>query len=200
MESFGEAGWEWEFSWRRNLFDNELGRASAFIDQATALSPNAALKDYWVWGADPKGIFSTSTAYLCIKGDQPIDYLNCGFSQLWEIKVPPRALSFAWRLLWDRTFVQIEVLRQQLELAKELNKPASVHCVCAFGDLLELMKSMGPFPAGVILHSYLGSAEMVPEFSKLGAYFSFSGFLMSQKANKAKKMLKMMIFITPDIC
>ncbi|KAI4350391.1 hypothetical protein L6164_004850 [Bauhinia variegata] len=52
------------------------------------------------------------------------------------------------------------------------------------------MKSMGPFPAGVILHSYLGSAEMVPEFSKLGAYFSFSGFTMSLKANKAKRMLK----------
>ncbi|KAF7801981.1 TatD-related deoxyribonuclease [Senna tora] len=86
---------------------------------------------------------------------------------------------------------QVEVLRQQLELAKELNKPASVHCVRAFGDLLQLMKSIGPFPAGVILHSYLGSAEMVPEFSKLGAYFSFSGFLMSLKANKAKKMLKM---------
>ncbi|XP_061351252.1 uncharacterized protein LOC133296308 isoform X2 [Gastrolobium bilobum] len=86
---------------------------------------------------------------------------------------------------------QVEVLRKQLELAKELNKPASVHCVRAFGDLLELMKSMGPFPAGVILHSYLGSAEMVPEFSKLGAYFSLSGFLMSLKANKAQKMLKM---------
>ncbi|WJX29525.1 hypothetical protein P8452_18160 [Trifolium repens] len=86
---------------------------------------------------------------------------------------------------------QVEVFRQQLELAKELNKPASIHCVRAYGDLLELMKSMGPFPAGVILHSYLGSAEMVPEFSKLGAYFSFSGFLMSLKANKAKKMLKM---------
>lgn len=56
-------------------------------------------------------------------------------------------------------------------------------------------RSVGPFPAGVVLHSYLGSAEMVPEFSKLGAYFSFSGFLMSLKANKAKKMLKMVIFI-----
>ncbi|ESW23816.1 hypothetical protein PHAVU_004G078000 [Phaseolus vulgaris] len=89
---------------------------------------------------------------------------------------------------------QVEVFRQQLELAKELNKPASIHCVRAFGDLFELMKSMGPFPAGVILHSYLGSAEMVPEFSKLGAYFSFSGFLMSLKANKAKKMLKMVPF------
>ncbi|XP_054800649.1 LOW QUALITY PROTEIN: uncharacterized protein LOC129304849 [Prosopis cineraria] len=86
---------------------------------------------------------------------------------------------------------QVQVLRQQLELAKDLNKPASVHCVRAFGDLLEVMKSIGPFPAGVILHSYLGSAEMVPEFSKLGAYFSFSGFLMSLKASKAKKMLKM---------
>lgn len=85
---------------------------------------------------------------------------------------------------------QVDVFRQQLELAKELNKPASVHCVRAFSDLLEIMKSTGPFPAGIILHSYLGSAEMVPEFTKLGAYFSFSGFHMSMKAQKAKKMLK----------
>ncbi|KAK2985376.1 hypothetical protein RJ640_029333 [Escallonia rubra] len=85
---------------------------------------------------------------------------------------------------------QVEIFRQQLELAKELKRPASIHCVCAFGDLLQIMKTIGPFPAGVILHSYLGSAEMVPEFTKLGAYFSFSGFLMSMKENKAKKMLK----------
>ncbi|KAH6829035.1 TatD related DNase [Perilla frutescens var. hirtella] len=85
---------------------------------------------------------------------------------------------------------QVEVFRQQLQLAKDLNKPASIHCVRAFGDLLEILKSVGPFPAGLVLHSFLGSAEMVPELSKLGAYFSFSGFLMSMKASKAKKMLK----------
>ncbi|KAG6671193.1 hypothetical protein I3843_Q009300 [Carya illinoinensis] len=85
---------------------------------------------------------------------------------------------------------QIDVFRQQLELARELKKPASVHCVRAFGDLLQIMKSIGSFPAGVILHSYLGSAEMVPEFAKLGAYFSFSGFLMSLEGRKAKKMLR----------
>ncbi|KAH1265731.1 putative ribonuclease H protein [Glycine max] len=120
MESFGEAGWEWEFSWRRNLFDNELGRASAFIEQATALSPNATLKDYWVWGADPKGIFTTSTAYLCIKGDQPIGHLNRGFNQLWEIKVPPRALSFAWRLLWDRLPTKENLIRRQVVIENDL--------------------------------------------------------------------------------
>ncbi|XP_065854472.1 uncharacterized protein [Euphorbia lathyris] len=85
---------------------------------------------------------------------------------------------------------QLEVFQQQLQLAKELNRPASVHCVRAYGDLLETMKSMGPFPAGVILHSYLGSAEMVPEFAKLGAYFSFSGFLMTMKVQKAKRVVK----------
>ncbi|KAH0773780.1 hypothetical protein KY290_010917 [Solanum tuberosum] len=31
---------------------------------------------------------------------------------------------------------------------------------------------------------------MVPEFAKLGAYISFSGFRMSMKESKAKKMLK----------
>ncbi|WCJ27720.1 TatD related DNase [Euphorbia peplus] len=86
---------------------------------------------------------------------------------------------------------QVEVFQQQLQLAKQLNRPVSVHCVRAFGDLLEIMKSIGPFPAGVILHSYLGSAEMVPELAKLGAYFSFSGFLMSMKVQKAKRMVKM---------
>ncbi|PQP92880.1 uncharacterized protein Pyn_12803 [Prunus yedoensis var. nudiflora] len=63
---------------------------------------------------------------------------------------------------------QVNVFRQQLELAKELKRPASIHCVRAFG-----------------------SAEMVPEFANLGAYFSFSGFLMSMKVHKAKRMLKM---------
>lgn len=85
---------------------------------------------------------------------------------------------------------QIEVFRQQLQLAKELKKPASVHCVRAFGDLLHIVKDIGPFPDGLLLHSYLGSAEMVPEFVKSGAYFSLSGYIMPMKVQKAKKMLK----------
>ncbi|KAL3851280.1 hypothetical protein ACJIZ3_013162 [Penstemon smallii] len=89
---------------------------------------------------------------------------------------------------------QVEVFRLQLQLAKEFKRPASVHCVSAFGDLLEILESTGPFPAGIVLHSYIGSAEMVPEFSKLNAYFSFSGHLMSMKESKAKQMLKSVPF------
>ena len=32
LGSFCESGWEWKFSWRQNLFDNEMGIASTFID------------------------------------------------------------------------------------------------------------------------------------------------------------------------
>ncbi|KAF9601015.1 hypothetical protein IFM89_015000 [Coptis chinensis] len=51
-------------------------------------------------------------------------------------------------------------------------------------------RAIGPFPKGAILHSYLGSAEMVPALAKLGAYFSVSGHTMSMKPQKARKMLK----------
>ena len=48
MGIFGETAWEWKFSWRRYLLDNELGGASAFIDQTAAISTNADLMNSWV--------------------------------------------------------------------------------------------------------------------------------------------------------
>ncbi|XP_062226518.1 uncharacterized protein LOC133924816 isoform X2 [Phragmites australis] len=98
------------------------------------------------------------------------------------------ALHFMLRAcLW---IFQVEVFQRQLELAKELERPVSVHCVRAFGDLLKILKQSGPFPAGVLLHSYLGSAEMVSGLANLVCYFSLSGFLTGMKSTKAKKMLK----------
>ena len=120
MGFFGEEGWQWQFSWRRNLFDNELGSASEFIDQISAISPIADMKDCWVWGADPKGTFTTSSAYLCIKGDQPSLALNHDFNQLWEVKAPPRALTLVWRLLWHRLPTKENLLRRQVPLDNDL--------------------------------------------------------------------------------
>ena len=71
-----------------------MGSASAFIDQTAAISPNVTLKDSWVWGAEPKGIFSSNSAYLCIKAEQFSEDQSIGFCHLWDIKISPRALSF----------------------------------------------------------------------------------------------------------
>jgi len=49
---------------------------------------------------------------------------------------------------------QVKVFQNQLKLTKELKNPASIHCVRAFDDLLQILKQTGPFPPHVILHSY----------------------------------------------
>ena len=48
------------------------------------------------------------------------------------------------------------------------------------------MQELGPFPAGIVLHSWAGPAEMVAPFSKIdGVYFSISGHLTHLKTDKA---------------
>ncbi|MBN8418029.1 MAG: TatD family hydrolase [Verrucomicrobia bacterium] len=71
---------------------------------------------------------------------------------------------------------QLECLRTQLALAVELDRPATIHCLRAFGLLEETLRSI-PLPRrGFLLHSYGGPAEMIPSFVKLGAYFSLSPY------------------------
>ena len=69
---------------------------------------------------------------------------------------------------------QIEVFAAQLGLAAELNRAASIHCVQAFGAVLETLQKSPRSPRGFLLHGYGGPAEMVRPFADLGAYFSFN--------------------------
>jgi len=72
-----------------------MGIASKFIDQISAIRLNSNLKDTWVWRADINRIFSTKSAYQVLKDEQPSEVQYLAFHQLWDIKIPPRALSFA---------------------------------------------------------------------------------------------------------
>jgi TatD DNase family protein len=69
---------------------------------------------------------------------------------------------------------QAEVFTAQYTLAAELNRPASIHCVQAWGALHDLLKT-NPAPArGFLLHGDTGPAEMIKTFTELGACFSFN--------------------------
>ncbi|MDI1336223.1 MAG: TatD family hydrolase [Lacunisphaera sp.] len=69
---------------------------------------------------------------------------------------------------------QREVFAAQLVLAAELNRAASIHCVQAWGPLLDTLQD-SPRPArGFLLHGYAGPAEMMKSFTDLGAYYSFN--------------------------
>lgn len=69
---------------------------------------------------------------------------------------------------------QCEVFAAQLALAAELNRAASIHCVQAFGALLDVLQKTARPARGFLLHGYGGPAEMVKTFTDLGAYFSFN--------------------------
>jgi TatD DNase family protein len=80
---------------------------------------------------------------------------------------------------------QREAFRWQLTLAAEGDRPVSIHCLDAWGPLLEVLRD-GPRPArGFLLHAYGGSAELAEAFAEMGAYFSFNGaFLAPRHAAK----------------
>ena len=60
------------------------------------------------------------------------------------------------------------------------NLPVSIHCLKAWGRLLELLQENEVPKRGFLLHSYGGSAEMVSAFARLGAYYSFSGYFLRE--------------------
>ncbi|MDD3946356.1 MAG: TatD family hydrolase [Clostridia bacterium] len=86
--------------------------------------------------------------------------------------------------LSDRA-TQKKVFCEQLELAQGLKKPVIIHLRDAYSDMLSLLKNNPTkLEYGFILHCYSGSAEMVREFAKLEAYFSFGGAVTFKNANK----------------
>lgn len=69
---------------------------------------------------------------------------------------------------------QLEAFTWQLALAARLNRPATIHCLDAWGALQSALNAT-PRPArGFLLHAYGGSIELARDFAALGAYFSFN--------------------------
>jgi len=79
---------------------------------------------------------------------------------------------------------QIEVFSWQLALAAERQRPASVHCLEAFGAVYDTLRASPRPVGGFLLHAYGGPAEMVPAFVKLGAYFSFNGAFLDPRKDR----------------
>ncbi|MDT8286911.1 MAG: TatD family hydrolase [Elusimicrobiales bacterium] len=82
---------------------------------------------------------------------------------------------------------QAETFKRQVELAVLLDRPLAVHCVRAWGPLLEILR--GSRPVRFLVHSYSGSADMTRELAALGGYFSFGPGIMDEKRVKSRAAL-----------
>ena len=84
---------------------------------------------------------------------------------------------------------QEEVFVAQLRLARELDRPAMVHCLQAWGWLLEVLEREGPSPP-LLIHAYGGAAEMIPPLAARGAFFSFGGGVLHERKLRARAALR----------
>ena len=85
---------------------------------------------------------------------------------------------------------QKEVFVWQLELAATHNLAASVHCIDAWGALLDTLRNSRRPERGFLLHAYAGSEEMIKAFADLGAYFSFNGAFLDSKREAQRNTFK----------
>jgi len=76
--------------------------------------------------------------------------------------------------------IQLPVFTDQLRVARELERPVTIHCLKAWNGLFEAFEKEAPPPA-FLMHSFGGSIEIARRLIPLGAYFSFSGYFLHSR-------------------
>ena len=84
--------------------------------------------------------------------------------------------------------IQRPVLREHLRLARELKRPVTIHCLKAWGALIDLLLEMPP--PRFLLHSFGGSLETARRLIPLGAYFSCSGHFLHARKTAALEVFR----------
>jgi TatD DNase family protein len=85
---------------------------------------------------------------------------------------------------------QEKVFVWQLRLAAGRNLPASIHCLQAWGTLLEILNREPRPRCGFVLHSFGGPREMIEPLAKLGAYFSLPGYFAHDRKERQRETFK----------
>jgi TatD DNase family protein len=85
---------------------------------------------------------------------------------------------------------QEEVFVCQLRLAAERNLPVSIHCLQAWGRLLELLREEPRPHCGFVLHSFGGPQEMIKALADLGAYFSLPGYFAHERKERQREAFR----------
>ncbi len=89
--------------------------------------------------------------------------------------------------------IQVSVLKEQIKLAHQFNKPVIIHCRDAWDDLFDIL-AKGPKPLKGVLHCFTGNTEIVSRFKTLvpeiDFYVSFSGILTFPKSQDIQEAAK----------
>ena len=159
MGGYMEEEWEWNFLWRRPLFDNEISKAINFLQHVESKVIQIQRRDDWVWTLDPSGQYTAKSAYRMMMGGATDGTQDRDFEELWKMKVPTKFAVFAWRLLRDRLPSKTNLQGRQVEIddrtcpfCKSAEKEAGhlfFHCtkiIPMWWEFLSWVNNVGVFP------------------------------------------------------
>ncbi len=120
-------------------------------------------------------------------GTQPKAYLDLLYKMAQEKKVVAIGeIGLDYHYPGYDEAAQKQLLREQLDLAKELDLPVILHTRDCTEDALKILREFRP--VGVV-HCFSGSAETAREIVGLGMYLGFTGVLTFKNAKKALKAI-----------
>ncbi len=86
--------------------------------------------------------------------------------------------------------VQFGVFVKQAEIAAELGRVMTVHCLKAWEELFAAMDQAAAWPEKFLMHSFGGSFEVAERLAKKGAWFSFSGYFLHERKRKVLEVFR----------
>lgn len=89
------------------------------------------------------------------------------------------------RLKGEKLENQIIILAQQINLAKELNKPLILHCVKCFAELIEIKEKL-KVKVPMIIHGFNKNEELGSQLMEKGFFLSFGSAVLKDSVSIAK--------------
>ena len=89
------------------------GEIDAEID-AVQICPTSM--DSLIWKVDPSGAYSTKSAYNILKNDGRSVNDDRAFKIIWNLKIPPRAIAFCWRIFRNRLPTKANLRKRHITL------------------------------------------------------------------------------------
>lgn len=83
--------------------------------------------------------------------------------------------------------IQKKIFKDQLDLAKEINKPVIIHCRNAFDDTLNIIRD---FNLRGVIHCFSGSYELAKQFINCGFYLGIGGVLTFKNAKTINDVVR----------
>lgn len=184
-------GTQWESSERSVAIAEELG---GNVYAAVGLHPLHLLKD-----VVEKQVIGDKTQTIRTRAEifHPERYAQLAQSSSRVVAIGECGIDYYHS---EPTELQLNVLRQHIDLAQQLNLPVIIHCrdarihtdetVKAFDDLLSLLRTYQGKVRGTI-HCYTGTPRYIEPFLELGFYIGFTGIVTFPNASAVQASAKL---------